>query len=245
MSAAFYSSDLAYVHHAGFGSFSKSAAPGLLKRIRAADLESGILVDLGCGSGIWLREAARAGYKTVGVDFSPAMLRLAKMNSPTSKLLRGSFHNARIPRCSIVTAIGEPLCYLPPGESGQQSLGRLFRRVADALEPGGLFIFDLLTRKPGHFINSRSWRAGEDWAVLFAVTEDKRKASVSRDITVFRKWRTGYRRSREVHRARVYGVAEVRANLLRAGFSVQISDSYGKFRLPPRRTAFFATKAFF
>ena len=51
-----YERDLAEIQHRGFGDFAASAAPGLLGLLREAKIERGTVVDLGCGSGIWLRE---------------------------------------------------------------------------------------------------------------------------------------------------------------------------------------------
>jgi ribosomal protein L11 methylase PrmA len=50
-----YQLDLAYIHDQGFGGFAKNASPGLLKLLRERGIHSGLVVDLGCGSGIWAR----------------------------------------------------------------------------------------------------------------------------------------------------------------------------------------------
>ena len=46
-----YGEDPAYVHDAGHGDFARAAAPDLLRRLRAAGLTGGTVVDLGCGVG--------------------------------------------------------------------------------------------------------------------------------------------------------------------------------------------------
>ena len=239
MPASFYSTDLAYVHHVGFGDFASQAAPGLLAELRAARLPSRVVVDLGCGSGIWLSRAARAGYQTIGVDLSPAMVRLARANSPSSKLVCASLRDFPLPPCGAVTALGEALCYFPPNLR-PYSLAPVFRRVANALEEDGLFIFDLLTTSARRSMNAQICTTGRDWAVL---TERIEKVGViTRNITVFRKIGRTYRRSFETHCAAVYSVEQVRKELRRAGFSVVTKKRYGKFKLLPRRTAFFARR---
>ncbi len=45
-----YSDDLAYIHHVGYGSFARDAAPGVLEIFRRHDITDGLVVDLGCGS---------------------------------------------------------------------------------------------------------------------------------------------------------------------------------------------------
>ena len=73
-----YARDLAEIHDAGYAEFSATAAPGLLRRLRRAGIGSGLVVDLGCGSGIWARALTDAGYDVLGVDPSAAMLRIAR-----------------------------------------------------------------------------------------------------------------------------------------------------------------------
>ena len=80
----FYKEDLAFVHHAGFGGFSQSAAPELLRILKAGGVGTGTLVDLGCGSGLWARVAQNAGFSVIGIDRSPAMVRLARKISSKS-----------------------------------------------------------------------------------------------------------------------------------------------------------------
>ena len=58
----------------GFGLYAQEAAPGVLGILREAGVDEGTVVDLGCGSGILLRALSDAGYTTVGIDPSPAML---------------------------------------------------------------------------------------------------------------------------------------------------------------------------
>ena len=73
-----YSEDLAYIHDAGYGDFARGAAPALLGALRAHGITTGRVVDLGCGSGIWAALLLDAGYEVLGIDISPAMIRLAK-----------------------------------------------------------------------------------------------------------------------------------------------------------------------
>ena len=58
-----YREDLAYVHGVGFDWFARGAAPGVLDILRGGGITDGLVVDLGCGSGIWVRELVRAGYE--------------------------------------------------------------------------------------------------------------------------------------------------------------------------------------
>ena len=68
-----YRDDLSYIHHVGFGGLAGGAAPGLLGLLREAGIREGLVVDLGCGSGLWARELTEAGYEALGIDSSAAM----------------------------------------------------------------------------------------------------------------------------------------------------------------------------
>ncbi len=236
-----YQADLAYVHHAGFSALVRQAAPALRRLLRRAGLKCGTLIDLGCGSGIWARQAQRAGFDVIGVDCSSAMVRLAKRVAPGARFFCASLHHFRFPPCDVVTALGEGFNYLPPGRGRAPGLRRLFGRIAKALRPGGMLIFDLIV-SDGSPMNYRTWRSGKDWAVLVEVSEPRRRRLLVRKITTFRKVRAGYRRSEEVHAVRLFERAEVARALRQAGFSFRVARGYGRRRLPPRRLAFIARK---
>ena len=94
-----YGCDLAYIHDKGFGAFARGSAPGLLKLCQQNGITEGLVVDLGCGSGIWAKELAGAGYRVIGVDISPAMIELARQRVPKSEFHVGSFIRCRVPPC--------------------------------------------------------------------------------------------------------------------------------------------------
>jgi len=71
-----YRDDLARIHDARFGEIARSSAPVLLEVLERAWLEEGLVIDLGCGSGIFAEPIAAAGYDVLGVDDSGPMLRL-------------------------------------------------------------------------------------------------------------------------------------------------------------------------
>jgi len=238
----FYGRTLARIHHDAFGGIARAAGPAVLRWLRTVAIRSGTVVDLGCESGILLAALGRAGYRTVGVDASPAMLRLARKTAPGAMLRRGSLFTAPLPPCDVVTATGEALCYLPPGPGPAPSLRTLFRRVRLALRPGGLFIFDVLVERRGTPMAYRTWMTGPGWAVLVDVSEDRRRGVVTRDILIFRKGSGGYQRTRERHRARRLSRARVLADLRAAGFAARTARGYGKHPLPQGRLIFIARR---
>lgn len=49
-------------------------APGLLTVLAEAGIHDGLVVDLGCGTGVWAEHLSDAGYQVVGLDISPATI---------------------------------------------------------------------------------------------------------------------------------------------------------------------------
>ena len=101
------------------------------------------MVDLGCGSGLWARELAKAHYRVLGIDISEPMIDMARRRVPEAEFRVGSVFSADIPPCGAVTAIGEVFSYLFDPASDPRGLIGLFYRVYDALTPGGVFVFDV------------------------------------------------------------------------------------------------------
>jgi SAM-dependent methyltransferase len=206
-------------------------------------ISGGLVVDLGCGSGQWARELVDAGYRVLGIDVSEAMIELSRNRVPEAEFRVGSLFEVEIPPCQAVTAVSEVLNYLFDAENEERGLGRLFRRVHDALVPGGVFVFDVLG--PGQVppgARTKGFSVGEDWAVLSELEEDVERGTMERRIVSFRKVGDHYRRDEEVHRVRLYDPAELSAELERAGFRVRTLRSYGDFPLSAGHAAFVARK---
>jgi len=238
-----YGDDLAYIHDAAFSDYGRNATPGLLRILRRSGINSGLVIDLGCGSGRWARELNRNGFAVLGVDQSPAFIRLARKMAPQSKFVCASLLRVKLPECAAVTSIGECFNYSFDRKAGKRELARLFARVHAALRPGGVFIFDVAesSRIPEEQPR-RIASQGPDWAILVETSGDKRRNILTRRIISFRKTGSRYRRSEEIHRLRLYPAAEIVEILNRTGFRVECLKGYGRFRLPVGITAFVARK---
>ncbi len=169
----------------------------------------------------------------LGVDISPAMIRLARERAPGARFVTGSLLRMNLPRCRAVTAIGECVNYAFDAANSRLALVRLFRRIWAALELGGVFVFDFA--EPGSISGSRHIE-GDGWAVLVDATEDRRR------IVSFRRIGKLYRRTEETHVVRLYRATELAADLRRVGFRARIFRSYGMLRLRKGCAGIVATK---
>ncbi len=237
-----YGADLAFVQAAGFGGAAEAAAPNLLRLLARAGIGSGsLVVDLGCGAGVWLAAASRAGFKTAGCDLSAPLVTLARRAAPRASITNASVDDYRIPSCHAVTALGEVLGYRPPGRA-MAELRRIARRVHASLAPGGLFLFDVMVTGAGKPMNYRTFATGQGWAVLVAVKEETNRRGLVREIVTFRQSGRRYRRSMELRRVTLFDPRQVAALLRTEGFAVRVRRGYDRDRLAPRRMAFIARK---
>ena len=240
----YYGKDLAYIHDDGFGGFARQASKDILSLLRDRGIEKGLVVDLGCGSGIWAHILHENGYQPHGIDISSSMIALAKQRTPEGHFEVNSYLTADLPSCSAVTSLGECFNYLFDENHSSEQLKQLFERVFTALEPNGLFIFDVAgldyaratAPLKRHFI-------GEDWAVLIHVAEHKREHLITRYITYFRKTETGlYRRDEEAHRVRLLSGSELARTLRSVGFKVRLRKGYGSLKLSSAHHVLIARK---
>jgi SAM-dependent methyltransferase len=239
-----YGEDLAHIHDAGFGELAAAGASHLLTLFGKQGIESGTVVDLGCGSGIASEMIAAAGFDVIGIDNSPEMVELARARVPDAEFRVGSFIDAPLPEgATAIVAIGEVLNYVFDERNVPGALSEVFERISAALAPGGVFLFDL--SGPGRVGADpvRTWRAGPDWAVLADAVEDPREGKLMRHIVSFRDvGGEGYRRSEETHELRLYGANAVLASLAGAGLRSTTMRGYDDQEFSPGHRAYLARR---
>ncbi len=232
--SSLYGSDLAHVHDVAFGAWAREAAPFVLARLREAAIDDGLVVDLGCGSGIWAAELLDAGYAVVGIDASSQMLELARERAPDARLVRGSLHEAELPPCVAVTAIGECVNY-----DGPPSLEPFLRKVHGALEPGGVLVFDAAGPGREPELRRRVRHEGEGWVMRVEAVEDRASRTLRRRIALVRDGRA----VEELHALRLYEPDEVLDWLEAVGFTATCHPSYGAARGLPGVHVYVATRS--
>jgi SAM-dependent methyltransferase len=246
-----FSTDLAYIHDAGFGGFAERAAPEIIRilrqhgiRARAGSRDAVRIVEVGCGSGTLARHLVDAGYEVEGFDVSPAMLQLARRKVPEAKFRVRSLTDLKVPAGAAVVAIGEVITYVPARSSGGElppALRRFFARVHDALEPNGLLIFDFIESAKRRTYRAKT-KAGRGWVIAAHAELDDGGRVLTRRLVTIRRIGRQYRRSQESHRVRVYTRRAVARALAAAGFTATMSRSYGGYRLMAGDVAVIARK---
>ncbi|RMG11916.1 MAG: class I SAM-dependent methyltransferase [Cyanobacteria bacterium J055] len=238
-----YKEDLAYIHDVGFGDWAIASAPGILKILAEAQLQNGLIIDLGCGSGLSARAFVNAGYRFLGIDLSEEMLKIAQKRVPEADFRLGSIFDVELPSCHAVTAIGECFNYLFDDRNNRPRRLQLFDQIYQAVIPGGIFIFDVV--EPGQVepeTTTQSFLEGEDWTVLVEKFEDRKREILTRRIITFRQVGDVYRREEEVHTQQLYDAEAIASELRQIGFQVCVSHHYGEYELPKARAALVARK---
>lgn len=237
-----YQKDLAAAHAAGFAGLSLAGGTVVLDALRAARLDHGTIVDLGCGSGEWVHRAVAHGFDAVGVDVSVEMIALARARTDSARFATSTLWDFQIPGPVVaVTAFGEALTYGAPALPNSTDLRALCRHVSAALVQGGVFVFDVILA--GEPMRYRNWTDAAGHTILVDVEEDPAASTLTRSITVFAREGTTFRRSDERHVVRVYKQRDIEQALASTGFSWTTMQAYGDVALGPRRLAFMARRA--
>ncbi len=225
----FYDTDLAYVHDTGYSNFAHNAAKMIKKAFSKEFYKKGLIIDLGCGSGIIAKELLDDGFEVLGIDKSKALIEIANKRAPNGEYVIDSFFEISLPKCIGVISTSECLNYAVNGENEKQ-LRNLFKNVFGALQSGGLFIFDMI--EPGTAKNEKYIVEKNDWTMFLHTWENNENNILTRDIILFRKIENNlYRKTKEIHTARLYPHNQVIALLEETGFQVSLFKQYGDLEL--------------
>jgi SAM-dependent methyltransferase len=240
MRRMFYGEDVAHTHDTGHSRFAEGAGTWLAGELSPP----GLVVELGCGSGVTCAALTDAGWDVLGIDGSAPMLEIARRRAPRARIEIGSAYEPVLPECVAVTAIGEVLNYIEDPDAPAPDLAVTFARVRNALLPGGLFVFDVAApgRVPGGGPSRRHY-SGDDWAILVETCERPDPPTLTRQMTTFRQIADGtYRRGYETHYQRLYRPPAVTAMLRSAGFRVRVRRGYHGARFAPGHSVFVARR---
>ena len=227
----YYRDDLALVHHRGFGFHADMCAPGIVARLGPVRDRRGLVVELGCGSGLLTRHLLDAGHRVVATDASPAMLELARAGAPDAEDVRQvRLPDDPIPDADAIVSVGHALNYLPD----QAAIDRAFVAVAHALRPGGVLAIDVCDLEWGAARRgvATHGRVGQDWAIITETSTPAANRFV-REMTIFVKNDDGsWRRDEERHDNILIDTTLVPGLLAQQGVEAQVRSSFGTEQLP-------------
>lgn len=183
------------------------------------------MLDLACGTGTLALLMAERGWHVTGLDRSPAMLREAERKLTEAgdlpvRFVEGDMRDFAVDApVDLVTCCYDTLNYL----TEKPDLERCFAAVARALQPNGLFCFDLATDYfLRHHWNGTEIEEFDDWTQIMRSSYDAATGLSTLHLTGFVKERNGlYRRFTETHIERAYDEQTVRELLHAAGFAVE------------------------
>lgn len=230
-SAVYYRSTLAQVHHLGFWRHATACAPGVLALLEPIRRAEGLVVELGCGSGLLTRFLVEAGHSVLATDASPAMLELTAEHAPgVADLQQLVLPRDPIPPCDAIVSVGHVLSYLPTEVAIDEALAN----AARALRPGGLIAFDIADLEWGgaRLGEPAHARVGEDWAVIVTY-EQPRPDLFVRNITAFVARGDGaWQRDDERHENVLVDSRGLPARLQSLGVDARLTESFGDETLP-------------
>lgn len=224
----FYGPDLAVIHHEGFGDIAEASAALLLTLLDDAGHERGTIVDLACGTGILARIVSEAGYEAVGFDLSPDMIAFARTHAPAARLeCRSVYDDVDLPAAVAVVASGEALNYASDPRAGLDGLADVARRVRAAIEPGGVFLFDIATPgRAGPAGVRETSRESAGWTIAARTVESEDGSRLERSMTFTRRDTDAAAPAGEHHVCHLYEQAAVLDVLERSGFEAETRPSY-------------------
>ncbi len=227
----YYRRDLALIHHRGFGFHADDCAPGILTLLEPVRARDGLVVELGCGSGLLTRHLLDAGNRVIATDASPAMLDLAReVIGEAEEIRRLTLPDDPIPAADAIVSVGHALSYLPTAGAIDQALVA----IANALRPGGILAIDLCdlewaaTRVDQP---NKGW-LGDGWALVTEFSVPSLDRYVRRMATFIRQDDGSWRRDDERHDNVMVDTSVVPALLAEHGVEATVGNAFGDETLP-------------
>ena len=178
-------------------------------------------VDLACGTGSVTQLLARQGIPTIGVDLSEdmltqAQLKTADMDNPPRFICQSLDKLKLYKAVDLAVCALDSLDYITDPRQCRQAIHRIFR----ALNPGGLFIFDVNTPEKLRAMDGQVFLDEDDDVYCIWRGEFDQETNIcSYGMDLFQRRGTVWTRSFEEHREYAYSQAQLTGYLKAAGFT--------------------------
>ena len=179
------------------------------------------VVDLACGTGSVTAILAKMGYPVLGIDMSEEMLTEAAMKTmdlePMPRFVCQKLQELKLPRAvDMAVCALDSLDYVTDPDDCKEAI----RRVYKALNPGGIFIFDVNTPEKLRAMDGQVFLDEDDnvycvWRGEF----DEETNICTYWMDLFQRQGQTWQRSYEEHREYAYSEEQLRGYLKAAGFT--------------------------
>ena len=193
-------------------------AQAILKR---EGLQPRTVADLACGTGSATRILARRGYRVTAVDLSEEMLTEA-MDKCSDLENIPTFAHQNLARLHLPRAVDMAVCFLDSLDYilDPADCEAAIRRTYRALNPGGIFIFDVNTPEKLRAMDGQVFLDEDDdvycvWRGEF----DEETNICSYGMDLFQREGEVWHRSFEEHREYAYSIEQLKGFLKKAGFT--------------------------
>ena len=198
----------------------------LMELLRRYQVEEGLVLELGCGTGAMTRLLAQAGYDMICVDNSMDMLEIAmeKQEREETKilyLLQDMREFELYGTVRAVVSVCDSMNYI----TDEKDLLQVFRLVSNYLDPGGIFIFDLNTVHKYRDVLGETTIAEnrEECSFIWENDYDEEDGINEYDLTFFIRDRESglYEKYEETHYQRAYSLECVEKLIETAGLKLE------------------------
>lgn len=198
----------------------------LISLLKEYDISSGLVLELGCGTGNMTEFLATKGYDMIGLDSSCDMLYAAMEKKSLSGhdilYLNQDMREFELyGTVSAVVSICDSLNYI----TEYKELVNVFKLVNNYLDPKGIFIFDLNMEAKFKAIHDAIIAENrEEASFIWENTYYESEHINEYELTIFARCDDGkYEKLTETHYERAYSLEEIKAALTEAGMTFVVS----------------------
>ena len=177
--------------------------------------------DLACGTGSATRILAQRGYRVTAVDLSESMLTEA-MDKCSDLEVLPTFVHQNLAELQLPRAVDLAVCFLDSLDYilDPADCEAAIRRTYKALNPGGIFIFDVNTPEKLRAMDGQVFLDEDDdvYCVWRGEFDDETNIC-SYGMDLFQREGETWRRSFEEHQEYAYSIEQLRSYLKKAGFT--------------------------
>jgi SAM-dependent methyltransferase len=210
--------NFAWLYNQEWTFFAEHVFP-LYKHLAGESLpQGGQVLDLCCGTGQLAKILTENGYKVTGLDISAGQLRYARKNAPEARFIKADARSFSLKqKFNAVFCTFDALNHILE----INDLVNVFKSVSACLAEGGIFVFDMITKKEfekninGH--KEITEKPGFFYTLRCEYHPAKRLGQFH--CTLFRQYGKSWKRTEIMIPETFYSEAQVRAALKKAGIA--------------------------